>query len=250
MGLNNLKKEREKLKNASLNQKLEFFWDYYKWPAVSVMIVLAVIGSFVHSAVMSKDVILSGICLNCYQSSFEPRFDTLTEAFLQDQNLDPSEFAVEINTSLIYAPGDENAAETNYQTVQRIGAQITAKDLDFAVGNLEAMLEFAYTDTFCDLSLLLSEEELARYEPYLLYVDLAVVEAVLDQPQADIQWLDCKSPEKMERPVPVLIDMSSCGALMENYPYLQETLALGVAVNAPHEDMIPSLIDFLMHDYE
>lgn len=222
MGLKqSIQKEREKLKDATFSQKLEFFWDYYKFPAISLVIILMIIGSFIHSAVTSKDVVLSGICLNCYQSSFETYYDDLTADFLKKQDVNPSRYTIEINASMVFDPDNREAAEINYQSVQRIGAQITVGDLDFMIGNLDAMMDFVESGTFYDLSEVLTEEELAEYVPYLI---------------------------NREQSIPVLVDLSSCDALAEGYPYLQEPLVLGVAVNAPHVDMIREWISYLLGD--
>lgn len=236
--------EQEKLKYATGKQKWEYFWEYYKWPVFAAMLVLAVIASFVHSAVARKNVVLSGVFLNCYQSSFEEETPGIMDAFLNEQKLDLKKYVVEVNTSLVFDPYGEEASQDNYQTVQRIGAQITAKELDFVVGNLEAVRDFAYSDTFYDLTTILSKEQLAQYEGKLLYVDAAL----LDQAGAWTQWPDCKQPDQMRKPVPVMLDVSSCDALMEQYPYLTEPLVLAVAVNAPHEDRVREIVDFLLEN--
>ena len=50
----------------------------------------------------------------------------------------------------------------------------------------------------------------------------------------------------MERPVPVLIDMSGSGALRGVYGDYTETLAFGLVVNAPHPENTLKYIDYLM----
>ena len=211
-----LQKDKEVLKNSSLQQKLEFLLDYYKWPAIAVVLAIAIIASFVIPAVTAKETVLAGVFLNCYQSSFEDLQGNLSEDILTALGKNPAKCAVELNTGLIYDPDNAEAAEINYQSIQRIGAQVAVGDLDFMVGNYEAMLAFAESGTFYALSEVLRPEELAQYEP----------------------WVIAQSDG-------VLLDISSCSALMEGYPYLQEPLVLGIAVNAPNPEQIPELLYYL-----
>ncbi len=212
-----LQKDKEVLKNSNLQQKLEFLLDYYKWPAIAVLVAIAIIASFVIPAVTAKDVVLSGIFLNSYQSAFENlQAEEMTEDILVALGEDPEACTAELSTGMIFDPDNKEAAEISYQVVQRIGAQVAVGDLDFVVGNYEAMAAFAESGTFYSLSEVLSPEELAQYEPWV-----------------------------MEQSGGVLLEVSGCGALMEGYPYLQEPLVLAIAVNAPHPEQIPELLQYL-----
>ncbi len=213
-----IQEESEKLKEASLQKKLEYFWDYYRWHLISFLVVLGIIGSFVQSARASKEAILSGICLNCYQSSFE-HMDVLAEEFLREQNVDDSKYMVEMNGGMIFDPENAEAAEISYQSIQRIGAQVTVGELDFMIGNLDAMMHFSESGTFYGLSEVLSAEELARLDPYLI---------------------------RNDQSEPIFVDVSSCEKLMECYPYMREPLVLGIAVNAPHLETIPLWLNYLL----
>ncbi len=212
-----LQRDKDVLKNSNLQQKLEFLLDYYKWPAIAVVLTIVIIASFVIPAVTAKDVVLSGILLNSYQSSFENLpVEELAEDILAALGADPEACTAELSTGLIFDPDNKEAAEISYQVAQRIGAQVSIGELDFVVGNYEAMAAFAESGTFYALSEVLRPEELTQYEPWVL-----------------------------EQSDGVLLDVSSCGALMEGYPYLREPLVLAIAVNAPHPEQIPKLLNFL-----
>lgn len=211
-----LQKDKEVLRSSTSRQKLEFLLDYYKWPAIAVLLAIAMIASFVVPAVTAKETVLAGVFLNCYQSSFENLQQELSEEILTALGGESAKYAVELNTGLVYDPDNKEAAEINYQSVQRIGAQVTMGDLDFMVGNYEAMEAFAESGTFYALSEVLRPEELAEYEPWVL-----------------------------EQSGGILLDVSGCSALTAGYPYLQEPLVLAIAVNAPHPDQIPELLHYL-----
>ena len=125
-----------------------------------------------------------------------------------------------------------------------------AGELDFITGDLGAMLGLAYQDYFGDLSEVLSREQYEAYAPFFLYIDRAVLEqmngATGESGEAPPEIPDCRKPETMERPVPVLIDMSGSGALRGVYGDYAETLAFGLVVNAPHPENTLKYIDYLM----
>ena len=57
---------------------------------------------------------------------------------------------------------------------------------------------------------------------------------------------DATKPETMEKPIPVMIDMSQSGKLTEVYGDSGNALTFGIVANAPNTDMVLNFIDFLM----
>ncbi len=243
--MDEFKVEREAIKNGTSKEKFQYFLDYYKWQTITAIAVIIIIISSIYSAVTAKETLLSGVMLNCYHSFSEEPFADLIHDFISNQQINSSKYEIELNTTLTYSADNASASETNYNTIQLLGAQIASHSLDFVAGNLEAMTTFAYSDSFCDLSSLLSEEQLALYEPYLLYIDLAVSEKLQTETSA-IDFPDCTKPETMQIPIPIMIDMSHCEYLTNTYAYTVEPLVFAVAVNASNKEMVLNLINFLM----
>lgn len=241
---NSVKQDFEAIQNGTLQQKLQFFWDYYRWTVITAAVVMTIIISAVVSVVTAKDTFLSGITLNSYSASPEAPYGKLVEEFMDTRQADPADWEFEINTSLVYSAAPDKVTEENYQTIQRIGAQIAAHDLDFMTGDQGTMEALAYSGMFVDLTTVLSETQLALYQPYLHYIDWAVVES-----ETTVTALpDSAQPESMQKPVPVFVDVSGCAYLAEGYEYLSEPLLFAIAVNAPQEARAAALMDFLMSD--
>lgn len=201
-----IRNARKEMKNAPLNKKLEYFWDYHKWHVVAAVAVLAIILSFVIPAVTAKKTVLSGALLNCYQVSMDAGAEKLPQALLEALGEDPEKCTVELNFGLVFDPENEEAAQLNYQSVQAIGAQVTLGELDFLVGNLEAMEAFAESGTFYALAEVFPDGDSGEY----------------------------------------FVDVSTCPLLAECYPYLTEPLVLGIPVNATNIDRIPALLEYLL----
>lgn len=247
------KEERDRVKNGPLPQRIAYFWDYYKWHTIIIIAVIVGITYFVYNLMTKTDPALSGILLNSYSKDVET-VNTLIDDFIELQDIDTSEYHVSFNTGLSYSTTDDaSAAQLNYSTNQVITARNMAEDLDFLTGDIASMSQYAYWGLFVDLRNYLSKEQLAFYEPYLLYIDNAVV---LQMQQAsenfestdDIVYPDCHHPEEMKEPIPVMIDVSSCERLTDIYEYeeLASTLAFGICSNVKNQENTLVFLDYVM----
>lgn len=247
--MDEFKEEREAIKHGTLKQKLEYFWDYYKLHTLLIVGTIAVIIGIIVSVVTKKEIVLSGVLINCGGVLTEEPSEQLTGDFLDLLQLDPRKYEIALNTSLTYST-DQDADELSAYTGQILVAQASSGSLDFITGDQNTMMGVAYSDFLIDLSTILSEEELALYEPYLLYIDLEVLEKLnnLDSATASIELElpDCTKPETMTTPIPVMIDVSSCKHLTDFYPLSTESLIFGVVINSPRTETTVQFIDFLL----
>lgn len=248
--MDEFKKEREAVKNGTLKQKLSYFWDYYKWYVIIPLVIIIMVGNTVYHKLTDPEVILNGVLLNCYNMEEQVPTAELIEAFYEKQEIDVSEYKVDLNTTLSYST-DESAASSNYSSIQVLMAWTGAGTLDFLTGNLDAMMELAYRGYFVDLTTFLTAEQITLYEPYFLYMDQAVVEKRSEafdngEDANSIPTPDETKPETMEKPIPVLIDMNQSEKLTTVYGDSADALTFGVATNVPNKDMTLAFIDYLM----
>ena len=251
------KAERDKVKSGPLPQRIAYFWDYYKWHTIISIVLIVGIVSFIYNLVTKTDPVLSGIMLNSYSKNTEAT-NALINEFIELRDIDTKEYHVSFNTGLSYSnEGDGTSAQLNYSTDQVITARHMAEDLDFLTGDLATMDTYAYRGLFTDLSTILSEEQMTFYEPYLLYIDMAVIEEIQRASEAfedtaSITHPDCRKPEEMEKPVPVMIDVSSCKRLTEIYEYedIHSSLSFGVCANAVNKENTVIFLDYVMGNLE
>lgn len=248
--MDEFKAERNAVRQGTPGEKLQYFLDYYKGYVVLGAVVLCIIISVVVGKLNEKEVLLTGILLNNQMTS-EEAVTRLKESFLGNVQRDPEETELTLMTKWRYDADTKEYSEDNYYALQTLSAQTAGGVLDFMTGDLDTMTVLAYGDYFEDISLILTEEQMKCYEPYLLYMDMAVLEAAkaaVDAEAYDTQLTipDCTKPEEMEKPVPIFIDLSWCEALSDIYPEAAEPVVLAVAVNAPHTDMIGLWLEFLM----
>lgn len=247
--MDEFREERARIKKEGTpKEKAAYFWEYYKWYVIVPLIALILIGYYVHHLVTKTDPALSGLLINATTAEVRTPADEIADDFSEKMEIDTKEYSINLNTSLTYFP-NSTSGTSNYEASQAIMAWIAAGTIDFITADWDTMTEFSYRQYFSDLRDVLSEEEIARYEPYFLYMDQAVLEArekaIDENLDIDIEFPDCGSPENMERPIPVMIDMSKSGILPELYSG-SRPVAFGIVSNAPHVDMTLSFLDYLM----
>lgn len=237
------------MKRRRASMSVSDFIKVYKWHVVIWIIGLIVLGNFVYKKVTSPTYLLNGILLGA--ESGEEAATTLAADFAELVGYGDTVYAVNLDTEYSYIPGSEENAESNYKATEKIVSQVENKSLDFVAGPIDSMSDIAHNAMFTELTTYLTPDQLALVEPYLLYVDNAVIEE-LDaayenkEDTSKIKLPDPKKPEEMEEPIAVMIDMSSCEEIAEIYDNSSETIAFGLITSAPNQDMLIKFIDYLM----
>lgn len=242
--MDEFKEEREKIKDQPFKKKLAYFWCYYKWfVIIGVLLVVAVV-STVYGILTRTTSALYGVVVNSMTLGDE---DALMQDFTDYAGLDTNKYHAEINASLII--GSE-VDETTLNSSQFIMVYMAAQDLDFAVMEPDTFARFTYNDIYLDLRQCFSEEELDAMSDKLYYMDKAVLDKINEMTAAEestenVVLPDPFSPELMEEPIPVGINISGCSKLMDVYYYEGGTAYLGITTNSPHVDMVKTFLAYL-----
>lgn len=249
--MDEFKEEREKIKNGTSKEKAAYFWDYYKWYVIVPLIVIIFLGTTIYQKVTAPEIILNGVLLNTYNTNSDEGSQEVINNFSELQKIDTKEYAVTLNTNMTFDVTD-NSGTANYDSVQALMAWVAAGSVDFICADHESLTDFAYNGYFVDLREYLTKEEIQKYEPYFLYIDTATskaLEEALDDYDNDsfVSIPDCKEPETMKDPIPVMIDFSKNAKLSKIYANA-DSLALGIAANAPNKDRLLEFLDFLIEE--
>ena len=248
--MDEFKEEREAIKNGTFKQKMAYFWDYYKWYVIVPALVLVFLGYTIIQMVTSPDIVVNGILLNNSNMETQASITEVVDGFAKEQEIDLNKYSIQLSTTLSYVPGDANAIG-NMDCLQAIMTWVAAGTVDFINGDITAMTDLAYKGHLEDLREVLTKEQIAKYEPYFLYIDQAVItrqqEAFENKEQNVVITIpDCTKPELMEEPVPVLIDVSSSSKLAKIYGTTTTQSVLGIAVNVPHIETTLEFIEYLL----
>ena len=247
--MDEFKEERAALKNGTPKEKLSYFWYYYKWHTVAIIAIAFFVVSFVYQFATKKETAFYAVMMNASPVTDGTEY---SRAFADYAGIDLNKNEFFFDTS-IRVGADDIVGDVNYTTMQKLVVYTAAAELDAMVTDTESFQKYANSYTFYDLRNILTEEQIAEYEPYFYYVDWATVEAIetantsFDETFVPT-YKDPTKPEEMEQPVPVGIYLNSCDDLMKNFYFRGEDVVMGVYGNTTHLETTLKYIDFLMED--
>ena len=245
--LEHIKNAHANIKNQPKETRWQYFWDYYKWHLIAAVLAIALIIQGVVSFTNKKDIVFSGVLLNC-------KIGVNDEAFLGDfydyAGIDHATQEAAFYSDLTLKDG---SSKSDVNTFQRIMAGIATQEFDFVVGQEDAFRLCAYSTSnlFMDLRNFLDQAMLEKLSGQLYYIDGAFLEK-LNAPLGESVDLsltnapDPTKPEAMEDPIPVGIDISSYEAFQSAYYFPDTVSYLGVVSNVPRPELMKQFIQFLM----
>lgn len=245
---------KDLIENGTRKQKIAYFFDYYTVHTVVIVAVLIFAIGFIYHQVTKPEVVLGGQLINVLSFEEGNPVEDLKSGFMEYIDMNTKEYDFSLNSFLHYKLVEDSpqAQESDYTSAKTFATLCAAGEVDFVSSPLNSILEHGYGDLLVNLEDVLSAEDLAKYEPYFLYVDLAVVKQKAEAFEnnmnpSDIPCLDPTKPAEMEQPIPIFIDVTKCEKMTNIYDYSSDTIVIAIAVNAPNPDRIS---DFLAYIFE
>lgn len=240
-----IRSERETMKNRPLKDKIAYFWEYHKAIILGVVVVLSMIGAYVISVTGQKEMRLCSVFMD---TSPMDETQVYMDAFGEVVGMDPNVYDFFADTS--YYLEDDNILDMKvYDTLKMLGARVSVNEVDTIAGKEQYFLEFAYQEYFVDLRTVLTEQQLADFAPYILYVDEDIIQ--LQKQMADNleiyteAYPDPKNPDAMGNPIPVGLDMAGAtDAFGKALHMLGDSHAIGIVRNSLRTD---TAIQFVLY---
>lgn len=246
---------KDLVENGTIKEKIAYIFDYYTIHIVVIVAILMFTIGFIHHQITKPDVVFNGLLLNVLSFEEDNPVEDLKSGFMEHIDMNTKEYDMSLNYSLKYKFGDESqqSKTDNYHASQAVMTQCDAGVVDFISSPLSAFLEYGYGNLLVNLEDVLSEEDLAKYEPYFLYVDLDVVkqkEEAWDNNMkaSDIPCPDPTKPEEMKQPIPVFIDVTKCEKMAKIYDYSSDTIVVAIVANAPNPNRISDFLTYLFEE--
>lgn len=147
-------------------EKAAWFWYYYRWYVILVagLVVFAIWGGISVHREHSKEYIASIQLVNCetYTVDRSDYFDRFLEEYGYDEDtLISLDSTVEVNL--------EEGGQTSTSGLQILAAMFLTGEIDIFVSDEDLFELECEKHAFEDLRNVLTEEQLAEYEPYLFY---------------------------------------------------------------------------------
>lgn len=246
--MDEFREERETIKNGSFKQKWQYFWDYYKWHVICGAFIIVLLVIFIRDILNNKDFAFHGFFINTRENH------GVSELFLADfiqlAELDTENYAVVIDSdeSIIKGAYDEITSAAHHQ----LTISIMAEEVDFVAMDEDTFSQYASTATYFDMREILSEEQIAKFEPYFYYVDMADVRKIEESRKhasANVypgKEYDHTTPEGQEDPVPIAIYIHGSEKLTAAYDFYCEPVVLGIPLNTQHLDTSLKFIEYIL----
>ena len=245
--MDEFREEREKIKNGSFKDKLNYFWCYYKFHTLVTICAVVLLVMLIHDVLTQKETAFFAAMLNSV-SLGEDTTESFREDFAEYTEIDLDKYEVLFDNTINL--DDSAAGELATGSSQRLLVYTSAGEIDVIVGGEDIFPDQAKQGMFYDLREILTEEQIARYEPYFYYVDQAYLDLMNSDETYDLNFVapeppDPAKPEEMENPIPVGIFVTDCDRLTDVYYFSGDYAAVGVMINSSHVETSLQFIDYL-----
>lgn len=163
-----LQAERKKLAPMTPRQRRQYFWGYYRFHALAILLVLAlVIGFAAGQHYARQEVLVSGIFINTDTSA--AGYSYVSEDYQQSSGREGRVDVIE-TVSVSYTQNGQPDSEAG-KAMASIDAMLAAHSLDYMVMDASALNFYGPLELCMDLEKLLMPEQLASLGDRLVYVE-------------------------------------------------------------------------------
>ena len=215
-----IREQRQKLKGKSPKEKLAYFWEYYKVPALIILLVVIFGSDLIYNIVTKKAIAMEAAFVNMVTAE---DFDSEQEAagFVTWAGIDPKEYEAVFDTGIYidYDGGDEYTAVN----IQKVMAMISARALDVILADDSYLEQTADEGYYADLSEVLPEELLAQFEAEdkVLYRDI---------------------PEDGKGEIPIAVDVRDSSFFLSH----EVPSWFTVVINAEHPETAVKFLEYML----
>ena len=163
-----LQADKAALARLQGREKIEFLWDYYKLPILSLACVLVIGGLVILSGTGHRDVAMYAVLVNTDRLDETPDPAAL-EMLLEQGGMELRGKRIDVSADLYL--GQDYDELNDGQTVQVLAALFGIRGLDFFAADEPVFRSYAEQDAFVDLSLLIEPELLADRAGDLYYYE-------------------------------------------------------------------------------
>ena len=218
--------QAKEMKDRPFKDKLEYFWEYYKFLALGAIVGIVIIVTVIRSIVSYRDYAISIIMVNpdtTVSEELSPEWESDLAEILQ---INTKKEKVNIDTSIQVGNGTQQQIE--YAALQKLVAFFTSRSADILVSNTPLFEEYSQNGNLGDLRNYYSEEELEAMSDVIYYTDAATFDEYRDisnlnaKEDQEKYIIDHRDPDSMEDPIPTGFYITSSSSLGKTgvYDYL------------------------------
>lgn len=159
-------KEKKVFQSLSAKAKLQYIWDYYKFPILGTLAAVGIVIFLLHHFLTYRDPLLNVIMINCNDpyGVTEDGFYEFMDAYGYSND---AKNYVSLTATMQFRDGADYTE--SYNDHYLLTTKVAAGNQDLFFGTGEVFLRYAEDGALVDLSTVLSEELLEKYKDNLIY---------------------------------------------------------------------------------
>ena len=215
-----IREQNAKLKGAPLKEKLAYYKEYYLKTTIVAAVIILLVGSIAYSMLTAPSD--TAFAAFFYNTTGKPSDTGLIDDFVRHLDIDTKEHDAYIDASMYYTP--DSTDMNTFMTMEKTMAVISTGELDVVVGDEDTLDYFARSECLHDITAVLPDDLLARFEDKLYYAKYGEAQTL----------------------TPVGIYVSDAPGLAQSDYYTGAEPLFGLIVNA---DNLDNAIEFLRYLY-
>lgn len=256
--------QKQALGTMNSKEKLAYFWDYYKIHVFVLIIVIAMVATFIYQYVTNKDYGFYASLVNA--AITDQNQDLISEwaaEFQEYAGIDPKEYQVYIDTSVVLS--EDMGSSYSVSSEEKMFLMTQVGTVNAIIAETETFERYSQLEYFYNLENVLSPEEIEKYRPYFYYTDAATFDTGDDdtfyesseRKDPGALTISHRDPSCMEQPVAVGIILTSDNKLADagyyaylandeyNYQGYPSETVLGIPSTCKEPELTVRFLEFL-----
>ena len=222
--MDEIRVQHKKMKGKRLNEKFQYFWEYYRVATLVTILVAVFLGNLIYTVATAKDNALYAVFVNGYTDMDTEEYMAGFDEYAQ---IDTKNYSTTLETN--FTLSQDSADTYAVANLQKFAAQVAAQEVDVMIADPDTFNQYAENGYLGGLNEFLSEETLSRYSDRLIYANI---------PDDDT-----------EEEVPVGIDIADCALLQETQAYAgYDNVYFGILVNTEHAENAEKFLEYIFQE--
>lgn len=235
-----INEQKKKFRDMTRKQKWTYFWDYYKFPAFLVILVLFFVVTFSRDYIeSSKETLLYAAFIGANTMA---DYDQLSEDYAEYADISLKENHVVFDSSVQPSSADYNAVMAS---TQKMMAMVSSGMVDTALTSEEFFAPYIDAGYFMDLRTVLSKEQLNEYADALYYYTYDPEADRKKTEELGMEYRENKGPYDTLEPVPVGIRLKEIHNLPADVLPPADEYIFSFCVNSTHVDGAMTFLHYL-----
>lgn len=245
--MDEFKQQRADIRKKPLKAKLQYFWDYYKVPALICLFLILFAVYFIHAMVTRRETVFTAAFINGYftEDTF-PFMDDFAEVI----GLDTDKQEAYLDDSYQMTPMMDTLT---LASTQKFTAMIAAGDGDVVVSDPAVFAHYGYNHIFDDIRKYLTPAQIALYQDQFFYMDasenkestyFAADPSELIDESTPVAIPDYRDTSEMTHPVPIGIYLTHIPKL-DALDFHCDSPVFGIPASSRHADYALQFLDYI-----